>query len=112
MIGETFGNYRLVLRLGSGAMGTVFLGEHERIARRAAVKVLSPEFAENADILRRFFAEARATSLIDHPAIVEVFDCGVHPDGRRPYIVMEYLRGETLAAYLGRTGPLAWQEAC
>jgi serine/threonine-protein kinase len=112
MIGETFGNYRLVRRLGSGAMGTVFLGEHERIARCAAVKVLSPEFAENAEILRRFFDEARATSLIHHPAIVDVIDCGVHPDGRRPYIVMEYLSGETLAAYLERSGTLSWQEAC
>jgi serine/threonine-protein kinase len=112
MIGETFGNYRIVLRLGSGAMGTVFLGEHERIARRAAIKVLAPEFAEDAEILRRFFDEARATSLIRHPAIVEVLDCGVHPDGRRPYIVMEYLQGETLAGTLERTGSVAWPRAC
>jgi serine/threonine-protein kinase len=112
MTGEMFGNYRIVLRLGSGAMGTVFLGEHERIARRAAIKVLAPEFAEDAEILRRFFDEARATSLIRHPAIVEVLDCGVHPDGRRPYIVMEYLQGETLAGTLERTGSVAWPQAC
>ena len=112
MLGDTFGNYRLVARLGSGAMGTVFLGEHERIARRAAIKVLASHFAENVEILRRFFDEARATSLIHHPAIVDVVDCGVHPDGQRPYIVMEYLAGETLAARLERTGPLAWSDAC
>ncbi len=55
MIGETFGNYKIVRRLGSGAMGTVFLGEHERIARHAAIKVLAPEFATDAEILGRFF---------------------------------------------------------
>jgi serine/threonine-protein kinase len=112
MIGETFGNYRLVRRLGSGAMGTVFLGEHERIVRWAAVKVLAPQFAEDTDILRRFFDEARATSLILHPAIVEVLDCGVHADGQRPYIAMAYLEGETLAARLERSGALSWREAC
>lgn len=112
MIGETFGNYRLVRQLGSGTMGTVFLGEHERIARRAAVKILAPELAVAPDLLGRFFEEARATSLIQHPAIVEVLDCGVHADGRRPYIAMEYLEGETLAAQLGRCGRLDWRDAC
>jgi eukaryotic-like serine/threonine-protein kinase len=112
MVGETFGNYRIVRRLGSGAMGTVFFGEHERIARCAAIKVLAPEYAANAEILGRFFDEARATSLIHHPAIVEILDCGVPPDGRRPYIAMEYLAGETLASSLEREGSLPWQEAC
>ena len=112
MIGEAFGNYRIVRHLGSGAMGTVFFGEHERIARCAAIKVLAPEFASNAEILGRFFDEARATSLIHHPAIVEILDCGIHPDGQRPYIAMEYLAGETLASSLEREGTLPWPEAC
>jgi serine/threonine-protein kinase len=111
MLGETFGNYRIVRRLGSGAMGTVFLGEHERIARSAAIKVLAPEFAANAEILGRFFDEARATSLIRHPAIVEILDCGVHPSGQ-PYITMEYLAGETLADLLEREGAIPWRQAC
>ena len=111
MIGETFGNYRIVRRLGSGAMGTVFLGEHERIARSAAIKVLAPEFAVNPELLGRFVDEARATSLIHHPAIVEILDCGVHPGGQ-PYITMEYLEGETLAAILERAGAIPWSEAC
>ena len=112
MIGEAFGNYRIVRHLGSGAMGTVFFGQHERIARCAAIKVLAPEFAANAEILGRFFDEARATSLIRHPAIVEILDCGIHPDGQRPYIAMEYLAGETLASSLEREGSLSWPEAC
>jgi len=111
MVGETFGNYRIVRRLGSGAMGTVFLGEHERIARRAAIKVLAPEFAGNPEILARFLDEARATSLIHHPAIVEILDCGMHSGGQ-PYITMEYLEGETLADLLERVGAIPWQKAC
>jgi eukaryotic-like serine/threonine-protein kinase len=111
MVGETFGNYRIARRLGSGAMGTVFLGEHERIARSAAIKFLAPEFATNAEILGRFFDEARATSVIHHPAIVEILDCGLHLDGQ-PYITMEYLAGETLADLLERAGAIPWPEAC
>src|SRR6185437_9807434 len=111
MVGETFGNFRIVRRLGSGAMGTVFLAEHERIARSAAIKVLAPEFAPNAELLGRFFDEARATSLIHHPAIVEVLDCGVHPGGQ-PYITMEYLAGQTLAELLEQVGAIPWPEAC
>jgi serine/threonine-protein kinase len=112
MPAETFGNYRVVSKVGSGGMGTVFLAEHERISRRAAIKVLAAELADNQDILRRFFNEARATSLIQHPGIVEVLDCGVHEPSGRPYIVMEYLEGETLAALLRRAGRMSWERAC
>src|SRR3982751_5398002 len=87
-------------------MGEVYLAEHRHLRRKAAIKVLSRELAERADLLDRFFQEARATSMIEHPGIVQVFDCEVTPDGR-PYIVMEYLAGETLAASLARRGPLA-----
>jgi serine/threonine-protein kinase len=112
MPAETFGNYRVVSKVGSGGMGTVFLAEHERISRRAAIKVLAAELAHNPDILRRFFNEARATSLMQHPGIVEVLDCGVHEPTGRPYIVMEYLEGETLAARLARMGRMGWERAC
>ena len=75
MIGEALGNYTITARLGSGAMGVVFRAEHVRIARTAAIKVLLPELAENATAVQRFFNEARATSSIRHPGIVDVFDC-------------------------------------
>jgi len=84
MIGEALGDHKLVAQLGSGSMGVVFLAEHERNARRVAIKVLMPEPSENAEVLHRFSNEARATTLIRHPGIVEVFDCPfchacVHP---------------------------------
>jgi serine/threonine protein kinase len=109
--GETFGNYEVIATLGRGGMGVVYLAQHRTLARRAAIKVLIPELTRAPDIVRRFFLEARATSLIRHPGIIEVFDYDIEADGRA-YIVMEYLEGETLAACLERVGALPWQTAC
>jgi serine/threonine-protein kinase len=93
-------------------MGEVYLAEHQRIERRAAIKVLAPERTRDAEAVRRFFAEARATSLIRHPGIVEVYDCDVHRNGRA-YIVMEYLDGENVGGRLDRRGgALSWPAAC
>ena len=99
MIGESIGSYRIVAKLGEGGMGAVFLGEHQHIARKAAIKVLLPELSANQQIVARFFNEARATSLIRHPGIVDVIDCNVLPNGNA-YIVMEFLEGESLGAHL------------
>jgi serine/threonine-protein kinase len=90
-------------------MGQVFLAQHHRIARRAAVKVLLPELSANESVVERFFTEARATSLIRHPGIVEVLDCDVR-DGQA-YIVMEHLEGESVADYLERIGGLVGDTA-
>ena len=111
MLGERFGSFKTVAKLGTGTMGEVFLAEHQRIQRRAAIKVLVPEQTRDAEMVRRFFGEARAISLIRHPSIVEVYDCDVHRNGRA-YIVMEYLAGETLAARLRGSGALPWPRAC
>ena len=104
-IGETIGSYQVLKQLGSGAMGEVYLAEHRHLKRKAAVKLLAPELVGRPDLLERFFLEARATSAIAHPGIVQVFDCEVDATGR-PYIVMEFLEGETLAAVLARRGAL------
>jgi serine/threonine-protein kinase len=105
VIGETIGSYKILGQLGAGAMGEVYLAEHRHLKRKAAIKLLAPEIVGRPDLLERFFLEARATSAIDHPGIVQVFDCEVDARGR-PYIVMEYLEGETLAAMLARRGAL------
>jgi eukaryotic-like serine/threonine-protein kinase len=110
MIGEALGNYTITAKLGSGTMGVVFRAEHLRIARTAAIKVLVPELAQNESAVQRFFTEARATSLIRHPGIVDVFDCDV--DDGRAYIVMEHLDGETLADRLRRTDRIPLEAAC
>jgi serine/threonine protein kinase len=105
MIGRTIGTYTLVEKLGQGGMGEVYLAEHRRIGRRAAIKFLLPAFSKDADVVTRFFNEARAASVIKHPGIVEIYDCDVVDE--EAYIVMEYLEGESLATTLRRTGALA-----
>jgi serine/threonine-protein kinase len=105
MIGLEFGGYRVVRQLGEGGMGAVFLAEHRQIDRKVAIKILLPALSSIPDAVARFFAEARAASLIKHPGIVEVFECGeLHG---RAFILMEYLDGENLAAALARAGKLA-----
>ena len=82
-------------------MGAVYAAEHVVIGRRAAVKVLKAQYSQDAATVARFFNEARATTAIQHPSIVEVLDVGRMPDGP-PYLVMELLAGETLSARLER----------
>jgi eukaryotic-like serine/threonine-protein kinase len=105
VVGQTIGSYSILRQLGAGAMGEVYLAEHRHLKRKAALKLLARELVGRPDLLERFFLEARATSAIAHPGIVQIFDCELDPTGR-PYIVMEYLDGETLAATLSRRGPL------
>src|ERR1044071_1565115 len=86
-------------------MGAVYLAEHTLLGRRAAVKVLLPQLSNHRDTVARFFNEARATTAIRHPGIVEIFDFGYLPSGSA-YIVMEFLDGESLAARRARLGRL------
>ena len=104
LVGATLGNYRISGILGQGGMGSVYLGEHILIGRKVAVKVLDPEVAKHPEVVSRFFVEARAVNEIRHPNIVEVTDLGTH-DGR-PFIVMEYLQGETLEDRIARVKQL------
>jgi serine/threonine-protein kinase len=106
MLGEVFGNYRVTGAVASGGMGAVYRGEHALIGKPAAIKVLLPEWSANREIVNRFFNEARATTAIRHPGIVEIFDFGHHESGRA-YLVMELLDGEPLSARLGRVGRIA-----
>ena len=109
-IGSTLGNYRIVSLLGRGGMGVVYVGEHAILGRQAAIKVLLPEYSHNAELVDRFFKEARATAVLRHHAFVEVFDSGRLPGGSA-YLVMEMLEGESLGAHLARRGRLPVVEA-
>jgi len=86
-------------------MGSVWLAEHIALGRRAALKVLHPEFSTRPDVVTRFFNEARAATAIPDPGIVQIFDFGQHSDGSA-YIVMELLDGEPLDRRLRREGAL------
>ena len=99
MLGTLLGNYKVVERLGEGGMGVVYVGRHEALGHRVAVKVLAPELSSHRDMVQRFFNEAQAATAIRSPGIVQVFDFGLAPDGRA-YFVMELLVGDSLAARL------------
>jgi serine/threonine-protein kinase len=99
-----------VRKLGQGGMGAVYLGEHMLIGRRAAIKVLHRERSAQRENVERFFNEARATSAVEDPGIVQIYDFGVTPQGTA-YLVMEFLDGEALSARLRRRGPLTSQDA-
>jgi hypothetical protein len=90
--------------LGEGGMGRVYLAIQPAIGSRVAIKILSDQCARNPELLERFFAEARAVNLVHHESIVSVIDMAQLPDGR-PFIVMEYVEGHTLAAIV-RAGPV------
>jgi serine/threonine protein kinase len=99
---EQIGPYKVLRKLGEGGMGAVFEALHETIEKRVAIKILHPEYARTSEFAARFFNEARAVNKIDHPGLVQVNDYGQLPDGTA-YIVMEYLKGETLGFRLKRT---------
>jgi serine/threonine protein kinase len=99
--------YRLLRMLGQGGMGTVYLAQHTTLPRTFAVKLLNPRYAARADIAERFLQEARAVSRIEHDNVVGVTDFGTTADGAA-FLVMEHLRGESLAALAKREAPLSW----
>jgi eukaryotic-like serine/threonine-protein kinase len=96
---------RLVSQLGQGGMGSVWRARHERLESDVAVKLMSDVAVEDPAAMERFRREAALSGKIDNPHAVQTFDHGVMQDGR-PYIVMEYLRGEPLGERLARDGML------
>src|SRR4051812_23044993 len=92
-------------------MGTVYLAEHAVTGRRAAVKILHRHLAEDAEFVRRFINEARAPIQIGHPGIVDIIDVDKLPGTGEPYLLMEYLDGESLASRLHRAGRLRVKDA-
>ena len=86
-------------------MGVVLSGEHVFLGRPVAIKVMRRAVADSSMMVRRFLAEARAASRINHPHVVEVTDYGVLADGR-PYLVMDHVSGQPLDEMLRARGPL------
>jgi serine/threonine-protein kinase len=103
------GKYRVDRILGKGGMGVVYACMHLALERPVALKFLHPRLTEHREIVGRFMREARATSRLSHPNVVDVRDVDVLPDGS-VYMVLELLEGESLASYLERVGRLSLAE--
>jgi serine/threonine-protein kinase len=108
--GEHVGSYRILETISAGGMGTVYRAEHTLIGKIAAVKILHPELSSNRDIVNRFFNEAKATTSIKHPGIVEVFDFGYMASGHA-YLIMEFLDGMPLSQRMRMRGAISEGEA-
>jgi serine/threonine protein kinase len=103
------GRYRLESKLGSGGMSTVYLARDETLERWVAIKLMHREISDQPDQLERFRREARAVAQLSHPNVVAVIDAG--EDEGFPFIVFEYVSGETLKARIDRAGRLPLDEA-
>ncbi|MEC7524688.1 MAG: protein kinase [Myxococcota bacterium] len=101
--------YRIESLLGQGGMGAVFAAVNQATGRAVAIKWMLPGAARSQEAVARFLAEARATAKIEHPNVIQILDVG--QDGEAPFLVMERLRGESLADRLERAGRLTPDEA-
>jgi eukaryotic-like serine/threonine-protein kinase len=100
------GRYRLDRTLGSGGMAIVYLGHDRELGRAVAVKRLADNLSHDRAFRDRFLREAQLAAPLSHPNVVRVYDFGHDPDGR-PFIVMEYVEGGSLAETLARDGALS-----
>jgi serine/threonine protein kinase len=103
------GKYRVLRPIGSGGMGTVWEGVHVNLGTRVAIKFIRPQFAMQAEARTRFEIEARAAARLNTKHAVNVYDYGLTHEGV-PYIVMEYLEGESLSDAVMARGPIPAQE--
>ena len=103
MTGRLLGDFRLIRRLGRGAMAEIYLAEQLSLKRRVAVKILKPELANDPTYLQRFEIEAQAAASLVHANIVQIYEVG-HVDSRH-YIAQEYVQGQNLRDWLARNGP-------
>jgi serine/threonine protein kinase len=109
VIPDRVGHYRILELLDRGGMGEVFRARDEKLDRVVALKAISPRLLDEENARRRFYREARAAAALNHPFICTVHE--VIEEGGQPYIVMEYVDGESLRARLSR-GRLPFEELC
>ena len=103
-VGREVGGYHVLRALGEGGMGLVFLAEHRLLGRKAAIKTIRPDVAQEQNFGMRFQVEARAIATLDHPGVVRLYDFAFEQGV--PYMVLELVQGQTLEDVLENTGRL------
>jgi predicted Ser/Thr protein kinase len=106
--GDAFGGYRIERLLGHGGMGTVYLAEQERLGRKVALKVISPELADDPEFRRRFLRESQLAASLDHPNVIPIYDAD--EVGGVLYLAMRYVLGPSLLALVRQRGSLTTDE--
>src|SRR5262249_836074 len=102
LIGRQLSSYEIVSQLGAGGMGVVYQARDMRLKRTVAIKVLPQDMLNDPDRTERFFHEARASSSLNHPNIITVYDIG--REGDIDFIVMEHVSGKSLDQLIPRKG--------
>jgi serine/threonine protein kinase len=106
---ETLGNYNLLEKIGEGSMGKIYKGRHWETQQLVAIKIIAPNIASNPILLKRFEQEFRIASKLDHPNIVKAIEyCAL---GDTPFLVMEFVEGESVGQILEREGRIPEEEA-
>jgi serine/threonine protein kinase len=102
--------YKILKKLGEGAMAAVYLAEHSGIGSNIVLKVLLPDLADNQNAVERFLQEAKIASEIHHDNVIDIFYSGRSPEGQ-VFLAMEYLAGSSLLGLLDNQGPMSWERA-
>jgi serine/threonine protein kinase len=102
--------YHILKKLGEGGMGAVYLGEHVKMGRKSAIKVMSAQMANDAEAIARFNREAANASRINHPNVCAIYDFGETADGLI-YLAMEFIEGGSLGAVLDQGGAIPAKRA-
>jgi len=105
------GRYRLIAPLGEGGMATIWRAVDEQLDREVAVKLLRPQFGNDAGFAARFKQEARSAGSLSHPNIVPVYDYGTDAESGGQFIVMQLIDGQDLSTVLAERGPLSTDDA-
>src|SRR5205807_6182231 len=106
---QAVGDYDLLEKIAEGGMGAIYRGRHRHSGQIVAIKIMPSHMAQNPVLLKRFEQEFRAASRLDHPNIVRALDYG--ESGAMPYLVMEFVDGESLGQKIERDGRLPEAEA-
>jgi len=111
LVGQVLsGKYRILAKLGEGAMAGVYLAEHQGVGATIVLKVLLPELAKEPEFVESFLREARIAAEIHHDNVIDIFYSGRSPEGF-VFLAMEYVKGSTLYDVLEDEGPMPWPRA-